>query len=783
MNRNFVKTSLRYLWRNRSYSVLNFACLTFGLTCTIIAVLFILKTLSFDKFHENYNRLYAVESYVTYFNGNRYPKENLSASLNDAIRQQAPEIEDLTRIVNRSYTFIDGEKAFTENGVYADGNFFNLFTFPLLRGNASDMATDINTIMISERMAGKFFNSTDCLGKTLVLKDGDRQEALKIVGILKNVPSQSNLRFEYVIPFSKYLANNKEAFAPGAESNQIWALLKENVDKTTVENKIKNLIKNQEASTNQELFLFPLKDKTLYYYIDGRRVWKEMQYLVIVGCMAFAILLIACFNFINLAIALNIKRYREAGIKKVVGSNKSDIIIQYLGETFLITIISLITSILISKLLLAGFNTAFQSDIRFDLFDINVIIIFVAITLFTGFISGIFPSLYLSSSNPIDTLRGKVVTSHSYSFFRQSLIVFQFIIPIVLIICMMIVRAQDRYIRNFDAGVDKDKIIVLNNSENIKKHAESFKSELLSVPGIDALSFTNCIPGRGTNPINEVSWEGKQANEKVPFWCIDTDFEYNKTVTVKIDDGRFFDKSFASDSACYLINDIAAQVIKYDKPIGSSFTVEGKKGTIIGVFSDFHTVGLSGPLVPTVIRLKPAGAQTILIKFSSGNYPEMSEKIKQVFKHYEPEMSCTPHLFRELSESSELNAPSKLIGVAFIIALLLACLGLSGLTSFTTESRTKEIGIRKVNGAKVSSVMRLLLTNYSKWLTIAFFIALPFAYLLGNVFLRRFHFHVAMPYWAFIAGPAIAYLIALLTVSWQSWRAATRNPVEALRYE
>jgi len=550
-----------------------------------------------------------------------------------------------------------------------------------------------------------------------------------------------------------------------------------------VEGKIKNLIKNKEASLNQELFLFPLKDKILYRYVDGEKVWDEMRNLVIVGSIAFAILLIACFNFVNLAIAINIKRYREAGIKKVIGSTRTGIIIEFLRETFLITIISLLSAILVSKMLINLFNTAFNSNIHFNLFDAKTIIIFTAITLFTGLISGILPSLYLASSNPIDTLKGKILTSNSYSLFRQGLIVFQFTIPIIMIICMLIVRTQDQFVRNFDAGVEKDNVIILDKTENITKHAESFKTDLLSIPGIDAVSFTNCLPTRGTRPINDVSWEGIQANEKLHFWCINTDFDYTKIVKVKMAEGRFFDRSYTYDSACYLINDVAAKVMKYDKPVGSSVTVEGKKGSIIGVFSDFHAIDLSGPLVPTIIRIQPADAYTVMIKFSSGNYPEIADKVSKVFKHYEPEQPFTPQLFRQITEVSELNIPSKLIGVAFIIAMLLACLGLSGLVSFTAASRTKEIGIRKTNGASTLSVMRLLLGKYSKWLIIALIFALPLAFIIGNLFLARFHFHAAMPYWAFFVGPFIAFSVALSTVWFQSWRAATRNPVEALRYE
>ena len=783
MLRSFLKIALRYLWRKKTYSLLNFACLTFGLTCAIITILYIRNVFSYDKFHKNYNRLYSVDAYVTYFNGDRFPKEYLSASLTDVLKENAPEIEEITRVTERDYSFINGDKTFTGKGFYADNNFFNVFTFPLVHSGSLNILSDLNSIVISEHMAIKFFESSDCVGKTLILKDGSRQEAYKIAGVFKEVPRQSVMQFDFVIPFSKFLADNSWARETGATANETWILLKDNADNKFVENKIKNLIKNQETTLNQELFLFPLKEQILYSYAGGKRVWKEMQNIVIIGTIGFAILLIACFNFINLAIALNFRRYREAGIKKAAGSGKPAIVLQFLGETFIITIISLLSAIILVRMLLIGFNSMFNYDIHLRLLDFNMIAFFICITLFTGLISGIFPALYLAASNPIDTLKGKMITGHSYSVFRQSLIVFQFVIPIVLIICMMIIKTQDCYMRHYDVGVEKDKLIILDNPINIQKHAASVRAELLAIPGIDAVSFTNCIPSRGARVTSEVNWEGKDATEKLHFWCINTDFDYNKAVRVKLVEGRFFNPSFSTDSTAYLINDVAAGVMKNKNPVGSVITVDGQKGTIIGVFKDFHTIDLAGPIVPSIMCLKSNDRPVVLVKYSSGSFPSITGEIKTVYQHYEHEAPFQATLFRDLIPYSDLSLPSNLVGLAFVIALLLACMGLFGLASFTAENRTKEIGIRKANGAKTISVMLLLLKSYARWLTIAILISLPVAFLLGKIFLGRFNFHTPIPFWAFLAGPFIAVIVALLTVSSQTLSVASRNPVKALRYE
>jgi len=782
MLKSFFKIALRCLWRKKTYSILNFLCLTFGLTCAVITMLYIRNVFSYDKFQKNYDRLYSVDAYVTYFNGDRFPKEYLSSSITDVLKEHAPEIEETTRVAERDFSFINGDKTFSEKGLYADKNFFEVFTFPLVSAGDLNVLTDMNSIVISEPMARKFFESADCVGKTLILKDGSKQDPFKIAAVFKEVPRQSKLQFDFVIPFSKFLTENSWALETGATANETWILLKNNVDRKFLEDKIKNLIKDQETTLNQELFLFPLKEQILYGYAGGKRVWKEMQNIVIIGSIGFAILLIACFNFINLSIALNFRRYREAGIKKVAGSAKSAIAVHFLGETFIITLISLVCSLILVRILIVGFNSMFNYNIHLQLLDFNMFVFLLAVTVFTGFVSGLFPALYLSSSNPIDTLKGKMITSHSYSIFRQSLIVFQFVIPIALIICMMIIRTQDNYMRNFDAGVDKD-LIILDNSINIQRHAGSFKTELLAIPGIDAVSFTNCIPTRGARVSSEVTWEGKDVTEKLHFWCVNADFDYNKTVKINITDGRYFNSSFSTDSTAYVINDVAASVMKNKNPVGSSITVEGRKGTIIGVFKDFHAIDLAGPIVPTLITIDSGENSNILVKYSSGSFTDITSHIITIFKRYEAEAPFQATLFSDLIPYSNLSLPSRLVGLAFIIALLLACMGLFGLASFTSEIRTKEIGIRKANGATTLSVMRMLLASYTRWITISFIIAIPIGLLFGKSFLGRFYFHTPIPFWTFIAGPLIAAVVALLTVSTQTWSVANRNPVKSLRYE
>ncbi len=783
MYRTFIKIALRFFRRNRKYTLLNYLGLTFGLTCSIIALLYILNITGYDRFHRNYDRLYEVESIVTFFNGDRFSKEPQSASLTELLARNAPEIESMTRITVLRCAVVNGERSFDENGIYADQSFFDLFSFPFLSGTPSGALSDINSIVISERLAIKVFGEVDCLGKTLILKDDNNEKAFSVTGVLRNVPLQSSLRFDFILPFSRFLAGNGWVNETGASATAIWALTRENIKRAAVNDKIKDLIRNQESTLNQELFLFPLKEKTLYAYTGERRVWRGMQTLVLVGSIGLAILLIACFNFINLAIGMNIRRYREVGVRKVFGAARPAIVAQFLGETGILVLASLFSAIILSLLLINGFNTLFNGDIHLHITDYKVLTAIAATGLFTASLSGSLPAIYLSSANPVTILRARIISGHSFSFLRQSLIVLQFAIPVVLMICMMIIRVQDKYVRDFDIGIDRDRLIILGNTKNLQQHEESFRADLLTVPGIDAVSFTNCIPTRGTSVSDEVAWEGRDASKKLHFWCVNTDFDYNKAVRVDMIAGRYFDKSHIADSACFVINDIAASVMNYKDPVGRSLTLRGRKGTIIGVFKGFHAVDLAGPYAPTIISLDPGDRGTVLVRFSSGSFSEKAEKIGKIFRTYEAGIPYQPVLFSDLPDFSKLRTTSGLVGLAFLIAIALASLGLSGLAAFTVEKRTREIGIRKASGATTSLITLMFLKGYAKWIGIATLIALPVSFTLGRLFLSRFYFRAPMPVWTFIAGPVIALVIALLTVAIQTRRAAARNPVEALSFE
>lgn len=756
--------------------------MTFGLSCAIIAIMYAIHVTGFNKFNKNYDRLYSVEAYVTYFNGDRFPKEYLSASLKEIIEKESPEIESSVRIANRQFSFKNGEKSFDEEGIYADKNFFDVFTFPVT-GNKTNLLEDINSIAISERTAMKFFGSADCTGKSIPVSHDNKEEVFTISGVFKDVPVQSGIQFDFVIPFERFISDNKWALETGATSNSTWVLLKENAARSQVEKKISKLLLDRESTMNQELFLFPMKDKLLYSYVDGKRVWKEMQYVFIVCCIGFVILLIACFNFINLTIAVNLRRNTEIAVKRIAGCGRIPVIAQLLGESYLLILVSMGFAIIISRLLLTGINVAMHNEIQMKILEIRTLLILISLIVITGFASGFLPSFYLASLKPAESLKWKKNTANSFRRFRQSLIVIQFTIPVTLIIVMLIIKAQDSYMRNFDVGLEKDNTIILNTTEKIIKNEEGFRSDLLAIPGVEAVTFTNCIPSRGASVTNAVKWEGMDASKETHFWRINADYDYDKIVRLVLNEGRFFNRSFSTDTSAFLINDVAVKVMELKNPVGSVISVDGRQGTIIGVFRDFHAIDLAGPVVPSIMRNESSGTPYVLIKFSSAAFGKIRDAVNGVFRIYDPESQMHAGLFSDLEVYSSPKLPYTISGIAFIIAILLACLGLYGLASFTAESRTKEIGIRKANGATTLSLVALLLSDFAGWLVISVIIALPLAYIAGKFFLGRYYFHASFPVWSFFAGPAITIMIAILTVISQTIKTANRNPVRALRYE
>jgi ABC-type antimicrobial peptide transport system permease subunit len=766
------------------YSILNLLGLTIGLSCSILLFIDVNYNLSFDKFNKNYHNIYSVNSWTP--SGKGYTNKTSSALVGPMLKEQIPEIEDFSRIVNTQFIFKTADKTFLENGVYADQNFLTIFSFPLKKGEVKSVLSDQKSIVISERMAQKFFDNNDCIGKELILKDKNTLESFQVAGILKDVPTQSTLKFDFIIPFTKFLANNSWANKINEPSCYNWLLLKPNADYRAINIKIDKVI-NSNDPIKRNHFLISLKDEHLFNYIYGKRgpVGAILD-VIIFSSVAILLLLIACFNFMNLAIAVTVKRYGEAGIKKAVGSSRKNIIFQFLLESLILTFISTALALLLVKFLLPAYNSfsPLNKGLTIPFSNFPLMAGFAGIILITAFISGIYPAILLSSVSTIDVLKRNISVKSGMNYFRQGLIVFQFFISVVFITITIVVWKQADYVNTKELGLNKDNLLIFENHENIRKHQTTFKSELLSLKEVSSVCYSNSKPFEGIKGDASVDWPGKEVKDNRYFQLINTDYDFMKTLEPDLLYGRFFDEKLATDTKNFVINQSSADLFKQINPVGEVITVNGSNGTIIGVVKNFHTSSLLAPYSPVIIKINPQSTYYTVVKFLSGNKKALIESIRSKYKQFDNDYPFEPQFVSDnYIRQNVKNQVAVLTGIFAAIAIFLACFGLFGLASFNAEKRTKEIGVRKINGSTIFNIILLLLRNYARWITIAICIGVPVAFLLGKAFLGIFAFHVEIPYWAFIFGPLIVMIIALSTVGWRTFKAATRNPVEALRYE
>jgi putative ABC transport system permease protein len=779
--------AIRHILRNKTYSLITLLGMTIGLSCAILLFLDVLYNLNYDRFHKNYNRIYTINSWMPDAKDKGYMSDAYSALIGPLLKDQVPEIEDYTRIDNEQYIIKAADKTFSEKGIYADNNFFNIFSFPLIEGEQQRVLMDNNFIVISERMADKFFGTVSCIGKILTIKTSNSLKSFQISGVIKDLPQQSTVNFDFIIPFSKYLADNKWADSFSSTSTSIWILMRKGGEKEKIISKINEVINSHDPIKGKKHILISLKEKHLYNFFFGKRsIVGFILDVIIFSAVGIIIFILACFNFMNLAIAWIMKRSGEAGIKKSLGSNRRGIIFQFLAESMILSLISLVFSLIIVAFLLPFYNTLSPVDrvLTIPFSNFTIMFSFILMALIAGFLSTLYPAVLLSSVKLINILKKNNSLNIGMNNFRQGLIIFQFFISVVFITLSFVVWRQAEYLKTKDLGINKDNILFFNNHDNIRKHQTTFKNELISVKEVSSVCYSNSRPFSGVQSSAKVDWSEKDQTQNQYFELINTDFDFQKTLQPILLKGRFFEEGLATDSDNYIINETAQELINVKEPVGKTISVNGHKGIIIGIVKNFHTHSLFLAHLPLIIKIDPLKANYTIVKFSSLNKEALIENLKNKYKKFESDFPFEPEFANDLYNKQNNRDPAAILtGIFACIAIFLACFGLYGLSSFLIEKRTKEIGIRKINGATIFQIVILLLHSYIKWIFIAVLIALPVAFILSRGFLGIFAFRAEMPYLAFIAGPLIVLCLAVLTVIWKTVRAATRNPVEALRYE
>ena len=790
MFRNYLKFAFRNLKRHKIYSFINIFGLAVGMACAILILLWIQDELSYDRFHENANDIYRVVEKWQYSSGETDYNRVTPGPLAPVLKADYPEIIHSTRFFGafEKWQLTYDKKSYLSPGGAVDTDFFSIFTFPFVKGNPKTAFSKPHSIVITEDLAKKIFGDDDPLGETIRME----YRTFEITGIIENIPRNSHIRFDFLIPCEIFSSLEKDWTSNNCYT---YVLLQKNWPYKELSEKIAGVIKKHSPTSIETLYLQPLNQIHLFALEGGGLI----TYLYIFSAMAFFILLIACINFMNLSTARSAKRFKEVGIKKVVGSSRMQLIKQFLSESILLSFVAFACAVVLVELLLPVINSMLGIQLKMH-YSGGLFLSLIGIAIITGIISGSYPAFFLSSFNPVTVLKGRLSLTpfkqwgarnasggfSRSSIFRKILVVTQFSLSIIFIVCAMVVYSQLNFIKKRDLGYNKEHIVHLRMKGEFKQKYEAIKNELLKNSNILSVTATDRTPVMWSNSTDDVNWEGKKADEKIGIGVRMVDYDYLQTFQMEMAQGRFFSKEFLTDSTeGFIVNEAAVKAMGLKSPLEKRFSMWNRQGKIIGVIKDFHTESLHKEIEPFVLLIWPDWYGRMSIKLKSDNVSSalgfLENKIKEFVPGYPLEYKFLDEEIDNLYKTEQLTG--KIIIYITLLAIFISCLGLFGLASFTAEQRTKEIGIRKVLGASTSGITVLLSREFTKWIAIASIIAWPIAYFAMNKWLQNFVYRTSIGWWTFMLAGALALVVALVTVSYQSIKAALANPIDSLRYE
>ncbi|MBN1271052.1 MAG: ABC transporter permease [Candidatus Aminicenantes bacterium] len=785
MLKNYIKVTLRSLSKHKGYSLINIFGLAIGMACCLLITIWVLDELSFDKFHENIDVLHRVEE-NQHYSGRDFHVTVTPYPLGPVLVAEIPEIMDATRFVYVPGLLLEYKgKAYYENEARAvDPSFLKMFTFPLLKGNVDEVLQDPHSLILSEDIAVKYFGDENPIGKVIEVNN---KHEFTVTGILKEVPHNSSLEFDILLPyeFLKQIGQTNEHF--GSNSIQTFIQLQEPSAFKAANEKIFGFIRKRVRQSRTDLELIPYKRLHLHSYWGYDKDPGAIQYVYIFSAIAFFVLLIACINFMNLSTARSANRAKEVGLRKVVGAQKSHLLRQFYGESIIVSLIALILAVIIVTLLLPVFGNLAAKEMSWKVGGIGSILAgLLGITVFTGIIAGSYPAVFLSSFRPVKVLRGSFRSGTGGVLFRRILVVVQFSLSVLLIIGTVVVYKQLYYMKNQRLGWDKDHLIYVPLRPELRSSYNVLKQELIQEPGILGVTATSQLPTHiGSNSSN-ATWEGKDPAFTVLIGFNAVDFDYTKTVGIEMAEGRPFSRDVASDDGrSFIVNEEVAKIMGKKSVVGERFTFMGIRGTIIGVMKNFHYQSLQNKIEPITFIVYRPQINYMLMRVSPTSISDSVQKIERVWNSILPDYPFEYHFIDERFERlyrSEQRIGS-LLNYFAVLAVFVACLGLFGLASFTAEQRTKEIGIRKTLGATVSQIVVLLCREFFVLVLLANVIAWPLSYLLMSHWLKGYAYRTQLSVFVFLGAMVTALLMAVFSVSFQALRAASTNPAKALRYE
>ncbi|MCX6640243.1 MAG: ABC transporter permease [bacterium] len=777
---NYLKIALRNLLRHKGYSIINIAGLAIGMACCIMIMLWRQSELSINKFHEKVNSIYLICCWEQY-GSERTHSPGSPPALGPALKAEDPRVVNAARFINgqSQYLLSKGETRFKELIQLADPGIFQMFSFPFLYGDPKETYSGKQVLVLSESMAKKFFGDQNPVGKTMTI---DNQYDFKVVGVMKDIPPNSTIKFDVWAPLDFIKVAYGENFLDTWYNLafRTYVELGKGVSYLEFNEGLKNRIRQSNPETNLEVYLYPFKD--IYLQLQGKMTTVRLFSLI-----AILVLCIACINFINLITANGARRAREVGLRKVVGATRGQLIKQFFGETVLMTFIALILSVLIVELFLPFFNQITGKALQFNLLgNIDLAASIIGIALVTGLLSGSYPALVLSNYVPVKVLKGTMVSGKK-NFLRRGLVVFQFTVSVILIISTTLVYRQMHYIDNKELGFNKKQLIYLPVEGKLNQSYEVVKHDLLQCPQILGVTKVSDSPAGIYQNGSGWQWDGKSPDVVPEVTYLHADADFPETFQMRMSQGKFFDRDESESSTNIVINQRFAEIMDLGNPIGKTLQNDDVKLTIIGVVEDFHFKPVYEPIGPLIIVWNKEHLQDryIFIRIRPENLSGTLATIKQVTQKLNPEFPFEYHFldqeYEKLYRSAERMKGT--INIFTGLAILISCLGLFGLAAYTTQQRSKEIGVRKVLGAAVHNIVTLLSKEYVVLVILADLIACPIAYYFMNAWLQDFAYRIDMGWVTFVLGGMIALFFTVGTVSFQAIKAAMADPVKSLHYE
>jgi putative ABC transport system permease protein len=791
---NYLKIAVRNIIKHKGVSFLNVMGLSIGIAACILIFLYVQFELSYDRYHKNGERIYRVGQEIAYLDARTAAT---SAPLAEVLVTEFSEIRSAARMrnIDESIVRLDDEGFLEEKIFWADSQIFELFSFEFLRGDPKEALIDPFSIVISERTAQKYFGREDPIGKVLTCNIRTRDLEMVIIGVYKNMPPNSHFSADLMVPFETQEKMFKGILSWGNNAYNTYVLLHQDADPRALEAKFEStdFSKYSGGYSLHDYFLQPMLDIHLRSHLSlEMEAQGDIKTVMLFSFIAFLILIIACINAMNLATARAAFRVKEVGLRKVVGAQRSQIIRQFLGESLVFAILAFVAALAIVLIVLPAFAVFVERQIQFNPFsNFPLFGMLISLVILTGILSGGYPAFALSSFRPVSLFRKVGYLRKKGLSLRNTLVVFQFAVSIIMIICTLVAHNQLWLLRNKDMGYNRDHIVVLPILDaRLDVNLETLRTELKRNPRILYASSSSSLLNNVRTRL-DADWPGRTEDEKLSFYTVDTDREFIDLYGMNIVLGRNFSSDFPSDqTGAFLINETGWKALGWENPIGREFKLIGnRRGSIVGVVSDFHIQDMSQPIGLLAVYLKPSTQswhrRYLTIKIRPENIQGTLNDIQKTMNSFAPGYPFEYSFFDDVFDRT-FRADQKM-GSLFrtfaMIAILIACLGLFGLTSFSTEQRTKEIGIRKVLGASVPGIVLLLGREFIKWVLLANFIAWPIGYFVMNKWLENFAYRTRLTVEIFLLSSLLALVVAAFTVSYQTFMSASANPVDSIRYE